>query len=444
MAQDGDTNRTAAETALFEWFAAEAGTRAEEGSIGAQRQEAFDRFSGQGLPHRRVEAYKYTDLRATLRTLPPVAEAPASAELETALAAVPPLGGEELVPSRIVIANGRFVPEASDLAALDGAVSVRGFAELLLAADPVLGRIGTLASEVDDPMLALNTALFEDGVVITVADGATVNRPLEILHVATGSDPVTTMPRHAVFVGEGASVRILERYEGAGEAAHVTNAAIELAVAPRASVVWAKLQADGTSATHIGTTTVAIGTAARLNHLTINLGAKLSRSQIFARVDGEETDIAFDTATFITGKQHADQTLVVDHKVPNGVSRERFRSVVDDQAKAIVQGRINVWQYAQKTDARMMSNALLLSEGAEAVNKPELEIFADDVQCAHGATAGQIDEDALFYLRSRGVPKRLAERLLIESFLVEAVEGLGDDTLVPALSERLRSALRGE
>jgi len=442
MAQSPEINRTPAEAALADWFAAAESGRTGEGPIGEMRAEAFDRFRGQGLPHRRVEAYKYTDLRATLRTLPAAAE-PASQEVaEAALAAAPVLSGEGFAPARIAIVNGRFVPELSDLDGLDGAVSVHGFSEISAgSADPALARVGSLAAGVDDPMLALNTALFDDGVVISVKAGATVARAIELLHVVAGDAAVTTMPRHAVFVGEGATVRFLERHEATSDLAHTTNAAIELEVAANASVTWAKLQAEPLAATHVGTMTTTIGTEARFAHLTMTLGAKLARSQIFARVEGEFVEASFDAATFIKGEQHADNTLVIDHKVPNGVSQERFRSVVDDRAQAVVQGRINVWPHAQKTDARMMSNALLLSEGCEAVNKPELEIFADDVQCAHGATSGQIDEQALFYLRSRGIPRRQAERLLIESFLIGAVEGIGDEEISDALSGRIRSAL---
>jgi Fe-S cluster assembly protein SufD len=191
----------------------------------------------------------------------------------------------------------------------------------------------------------------------------------------------------------------------------------------------------------VGTMTTAVGADARIAHLTVTLGARLARSQVFARIEGENVEASFDGSTFVRGEQHADITLVLDHKVPNGVSQERFRTVVDDRARAIVQGRINVWQYAQKTDARMMSNALLLSEGSEVVNKPELEIYADDVQCAHGATSGQIDEEALFYLRSRGIPRRQAERLLIESFLLATIEGIGDADFAEVLAARMRAAL---
>ncbi|MGX1306531.1 Fe-S cluster assembly protein SufD [Amorphus suaedae] len=440
MAQTPEIKRTPAETALAEWFAAGEGERAGEGPVGDMRAEAFGRFSGQGLPHRRIEAYKYTDLRATLRTLPTAAGPAAPEAAAAALGAVPALEGG-FAPARIAIVNGRFERGLSDLDGLDGAVTVQGFSELFADGDPILSKLGALAADVDDPMLALNTALFDGGVVITVAAGATVARPVEILHVIAGETALTTMPRHAVFVGEGASVRILERHEAVGPVAHTTNAAIELDVAPKASVVWAKLQAEPLAATHIGTMTTAIGADARIAHLTVTLGARLARSQVFARIDGENVEASFDASTFVRGEQHADNTLVIDHKVPNGVSQERFRTVVDDTAQAIVQGRINVWKYAQKTDARMMSNALLLSEGSEVVNKPELEIYADDVQCAHGATSGQIDEEALFYLRSRGIPRRLAERLLIESFLMGTIETLGDAEFTEILSARMRAAL---
>ena len=171
------------------------------------------------------------------------------------------------------------------------------------------------------------------------------------------------------------------------------------------------------------------------------MGAGLSRHQVFLRFSGEHANAAIRGATLARGRQHADTTLVVNHVAPHCESRETFKYIVDEEATGVFQGRINVAQHAQKTDARMSSNALLLSEGAAMYNKPELEIFADDVQCAHGATCGELDEDLLFYIMARGIPRHDAEALLLEAFVAPAFEGVEDETLRETLMERVRGWL---
>ena len=292
-------------------------------------------------------------------------------------------------------------------------------------------------------MLAQNVALWDDGALITVAAGATVAAPIALVHLTSVSEPASIHVRHRVSVGEGATVRFLEHHAGPEGVAYLTNTAIELDLAKDARVTWARLQEEGRAAIHFGTLVADLGAEAQLDHLSVAFGAVLSRTQGFVRYGGGFARAAFEAAVLVDGRRHTDHTLVVDHAVPDGASRERFRSVVADDARSVVQGRIMVAPKAQRTDARMMTQAILTGDGAEMINKPELEIFADDVQCAHGATSGKLDETALFYMRTRGIPRPEAEALLLEAFLAEAIEGLGDEEIAEVLKARLADRLAG-
>ncbi|MBN9434196.1 MAG: Fe-S cluster assembly protein SufD [Bosea sp.] len=408
--------RTEAETALAESFAAARNSLPGSATVKAARERAFAAFEGKGLPHRRTEPWRYTDLRALLRTVPPRAAGAAAA---TALPADPLPG---LDRARIVVVDGVWRPELSDLAGLDG-VTVTATERLLAEGDE---RLGGQAGRLDDAMVALNTALMAGGVAIDVPAGVDINRAVEIAHVTTGA--VATYVRNHIWVGAGGSLRVLETFVGA-DAAYQANVVTEAVIGDRAKVIWAKLQAEAASSVHIGTLAASIGAEAQFDHLTLMTGAALSRSQSFVSFGGEFARAGLFGATMVGGRQHADIMLGVDHAVPNGASRELFKAVMDGRAEGIFQGRIVVRPGAQKTDGRMMTQGLLLSEEATFSVKPELEIFADDVQCAHGATSGQIDEDMLFYLLARGIPRAEAETLLVTAFLAEAIEGLGDEAI---------------
>jgi Fe-S cluster assembly protein SufD len=322
-----------------------------------------------------------------------------------------------------VIVDGTYRPDLSDLSGMAPA-TVRPLTALLDEGDT---SIGSRLAMIDDAVVSLNTALMSGGVAIDVPAGVAVPRAIEIAHVTTSA--VGAYIRNVVTVGEGASVRIVESHVGRAGSAYQANVVTEATIGDRAKVVWAKLQSEGDAAVHLGTLAVSIGKETEFDHLVLMTGASLSRSQTFVSFTGEHARAGLFGATMIGGKQHADITLGVDHAVPNGQSRERFKAVMDGRAEGVFQGRIVVRPDAQKVDARMMTQGLLLSEESSFSAKPELEIFADDVQCAHGATSGQIDEDLLFYLISRGIPRPEAETLLVTAFLAEAIEGLGDEAI---------------
>jgi Fe-S cluster assembly protein SufD len=395
--------KTAAETALANTYT-EARTRLPGGgAIAAQRAAAFDIFAEQGLPHRRVEEWKYTDLRALMREAKPLASPPDAAAKARAKTAAQMLGDVET--RRIVFVDGAFVPELSDTAALERGLTVGSLAAALADRDPVLtAYLGKLAPG-SDVAVALNTALMGDGAVFRIGAGSTIERPLHLIFVAS-EKPAASFVRSLVVVEPGARVMLIESHEGPAGSDYQVNAALEMVVGDGAHVDHVKIIGEGADALHVSTLAAAIGAKARFN-----------------------------TFSFTSGHQHADTTLVVSHVARNCQSREVFKSVLDGEAHGVFQGRIIVNPGAQQTDAKMMTRALLLSERAEADNKPELEIFADDVQCGHGATAGALDRDLKFYLMARGIAEAEAEALLIQAFLGEAIEGIEHAGLREALMD---------
>jgi Fe-S cluster assembly protein SufD len=427
--------KTAAETALAESFAAAKDRLPGAGALAALRAEAFRQFSTSGLPHRRVEEWKYTDLRALMRDAKPLAGAPdaaAKARARNAGAALASIEGR-----RIVFVDGAFAPELSDLAGLEAGLSIRSMAAALAAGDPqVTSLLGKLVPT-DDVAVALNTAFMGDGAVIRVGEDAALARPLHLVFVNAGGTPAAVFTRSLVVIEKGARAMLVESHEGPAASEHQVNAALELKIGDGAHVDHVKITGEGAGALHVSTLMAAVGAHARFNEFLFTTGGTVVRNQVFVRFDGEGTIAGIRGASLLRGRQHADTTLVADHVAGDCTGREMFKSVLDDEGRAVFQGKIIVRPDAQKTDARMATHALLLSETAEADNKPELEIFADDVQCGHGATSGDLDEDLLFYLKARGIPAKDAEALLIQAFVGEAVEGIEHAGLRDALMDQV-------
>jgi Fe-S cluster assembly protein SufD len=424
--------KTAAETALAANFALAKRALPGAAAVAALREDAFKRFEADGLPHRRVEEWKYTDLRALMREALPLAGVPdaaAKARAKDAGAALATIEGR-----RVVFVDGAFVPELSDLADLEPGLSIGSMARALAAGDPqLMAHIGKVVPT-NDIAVALNTAFMGDGALIHVAPGMALARPIHLVFVNVGREAVAVFARSLVVIGKGARAMLVESHEGTNE--HQVNTALELQVGDEAHVDHIKITGAGAGALHVSTLMAAIGAHARFNEFLFTAGAGIVRNQLFVRFAGEGTIAHICGANLLKGRQHADTTLVADHAVADCTSREVFKSVLDGESRGVFQGKIIVRPHAQKTDAKMATHALLLSDTAEADNKPELEIFADDVQCGHGATSGDLDEDLLFYLRARGIPAKEAEALLIQAFVGEAVEdGIEHAGLRDALME---------
>jgi Fe-S cluster assembly protein SufD len=431
--------KTAAETMLAQEFMRTRDRLPGSGAVAAQRKAAFDLFAREGLPHRRVEDWKYTDLRALMRDAKPLAAPPDAAAKAAAKKAGSLLAAIDA--RRLVFVDGAFVAELSDVAGLEKGLTIRSLADALSDGDAtVAAHLGKLAPG-NDVAVALNTALMGDGAVIAIAPGTTIERPLHLLFVASAK-PAASFVRSLVVIGEGARAMLIESHEGPAGSDYQVNAAVEFSVGDRAHADHVKIITEGAQALHVSTLAAAIGAHARFNSFTFTAGGAVVRNQLFLKFDGEGTVAGIHGATLLKGRQHADTTLVANHVARACQSREIFKSVLDGESHGVFQGRIIVQQRAQKTDGKMMTRALLLSENAEADNKPELEIFADDVQCGHGATAGALDEELKFYLLARGIPPAEAEALLIEAFLGEAVEGIEHAGLREALMEAIAAWLR--
>ena len=416
-------------TAPSDLFASARGRLPGAGEVAERRQQAFDAYASIGLPHRRIEDWKYTDLRVLMREVLPLAAPPDAAALARAKAV---LAGHDMAGAvRLVLVDGIYSPELSDVAGLDAGVRVQTVREVLENGGNE-ARADLLNTNIsDNAMISLNAAMMTDGVVITVADGAAlVSKPIADRSCRERAPPAGAYTRSFLRLGKGARATLVENFVGAEDAkTYQANDAVIIWIGEHAELEHVRLMVDATDAANISSSVVTLGAKSHFNTFNMTSGGQVSRYQGYVTFVGEGAHVATNGVNLLNGRQHADTTLFLDHAVPNCASREIFRAVVDDRGHSVFQGRIIVRPRAQKTDAKMMTRALLLSDEAEADNKPELEIFADDVTCGHGATTGALDDSLLFYLRARGLSEKEAQALLIQAFVGEAIESIADDGL---------------
>jgi len=400
----------------------------------ALRADGAERFGALGLPTPKTEAWKYTRLKSLEDTqYSPVTDADGMAHLD-AVPSVLPDGAER---TRLVFVNGRVRPEFRIDGALPKGVRVDCLSDMLVSdAAWMAEHLGAAASAGDLPLWALNQAMMDSGFVLRVDAGVAVEHPIEVVFIGGLTEhPVAYFPRNLIVLGEGAQATVIKHHVGAGVGAYFANAVTEIEVGPGAELRNYKVQAESLSATHLGTDHVRVARDATYESFGLSIGGRLSRNEINVRLEGEGAHVALNGAFLMRGAEHCDNTTVIEHLVPNTSSREVFKGVLDDESRGVFQGRIVVHKHAQKTDGHQLCKTLLLSTGAEIDAKPELEIYADDVKCSHGAATGQIDETALFYLRSRGVPEALARNLLVQSFLGEALEEIQSEQVRQAFTD---------
>jgi len=365
--------------------------------------EAAARLRDAGLPTRRVESYHYSDLKMLLREVPALS----GAATETSPPALNIPGA-----FRILMANGAVQETTTAPAGV------------------IVGKVkGSVLSARDDAVVRLNTALVKESLSLDLDNSVD-----PVIHIDRRTEgPAGHVNGSAkIFIADGGSATIVETFSGS-DAAHLGNHASYVSVGKGANVTHIMIDLSGPTARHFATAEYEIGADAKLRTLAIHAGSVLSRTQLFARFSGEGAHADFTGLNLVEDGQHADITLDIVHGVPNTTSAELFKSVARGRSRAVFQGKILVAQHAQKTDAKMMSQGLMLSDTAEILAKPELEIFADDVVCGHGATCGEIDGDSLFYLLSRGIPKPDAEAMLVRAFLDELFDPIEDAELNEAL-----------
>jgi Fe-S cluster assembly protein SufD len=443
MSAEPRTLKTEPELAISEQYRAARAMLPGSAAVARKRDEAFTTFERLGLPHRRVEAWKYTDLRALMRVAAPLADPPSAVAVAAALTGADALAG--LDRHRLVIADGHFQEGESDRAALKAeGVEVAALADFLGVDHPrVMAILDTPPGAGDDAMIALNAALASDGVVVIVPDGTTLSKPIEIVHVSTTADATSSYVRSAVQIGAGAAATLVVTRTGPLGIGYQANSVLGLSVGAGGKATIVDVAADGDRSQHLASFSARVAEGASLDHLAVRAGAGLSRLQGFISLEGEGARLTASGANMLDAKAHGDVLLLIEHAAPAATSRILYRNVARDDAMGSFEGRILVRPLAQKTDGRMMINTLILSDNAEFAAKPELEIYADDVQCGHGATTGQIDETAVFYLQSRGVPRKEAEALLLKAFLAEPLAAIGDPTLAAALEPLVDAWLAG-
>lgn len=392
------------------------------------RQAAADRLKLNGLPHRRVEEWKYTDLRALLKDVPQLAQAKRTAASSVA---------KPLIPADFVLTVVDGIPQDISAAGTTASAEAQKAVSIEIGLGDASGFHEKANTNVD-----FNMALASSGFIIRFSKSATP--PVVFIdHIVSNGDAVTTACRHSVVVEKGAQAVLVERFSGPDDTAYVASAGLSVIVEDGAKLTQARVVSEGIQSSHLATIGARIGTEAIYEPFVMTLGSHLIRTDVQITFDGERSHLGIRGATLVKGKQHTDMTLEVDHASPNCTSIEQFKSVIADEAKAVFQGKIMVKQIAQKTDAKMMSQGLLLSENGEFLNKPELEIFADDVICGHGATCGDIDEDMLFYLLSRGIPRPIAETMMVQAFVAEAIENTEQPAIIEALEAILADWLAG-
>ena len=380
--------------------------------LDALRARGRAAFDAAGLPTRKVEPWRYTNLNRLNKVDFALGAGPTTTEIPTDWH----IGDSP----RIVLVNGIFRPELSDLSQLPAGVTVTTIA----ADDSVAGALGRSVALDTMPLAALNTAFVGDGMVLSVDPGVSAP-PIHLLSVADAAAPVAFHPRHMVSVGQGAQAHLVVSHRGHGTPSFA-NAVFEIDVAQDAVLRHDTLQADGPDATNIAAVQITVGESAVYRGFVLHTGAGLARHEVNATLAGDHTDFDLAGVYLARDSQHIDTTIRVNHAAPHGRSRQDFRGILDDKGHGVFQGAVVVARAAQKTDANQHNRVLLLADGARIDTKPELEIYADDVKCGHGASAGQLDADALFYLRARGLPEAVARRLLVEAFITDGLTAIPD------------------
>jgi Fe-S cluster assembly protein SufD len=398
------------------------------------RRDAFDRLMAMGLPHRRLEDWRWTDLRQRIAGAYPPLFARRVPELSRAGLERSPFFAH--IRARIVVIDGFYSAKLSSLPATGG-IEVHDLTDM--EADWLSRASGATTASENDPILAMNTAFLAGGIAVKIAAGANVEAPFEILSIVTSGEPRTLASRILLVVEEGASASVVETHLGSESTSYVNNIVTEVLLAPGARLDRVKLQSDGVQAIHLSNLQARLSKGAILRDCTVTTGAATTRQQGFIAFEGENADAKITGTYLLRGRQHCDTRLIVDHRAPACTSREIFKCVVDEEARGIFQGKVIVERGAQKTDGKQSSHGLLLSPTAEFDAKPELEIYADDVACGHGATAGDLEEDFVFYLRSRGIPLAQARALLVSAFAAEAFEDIPHEPIRETLIELCQS-----
>lgn len=406
--------------------------------LNALRRAALEHFCALGLPTIRHEDWKYTNVAGIAEIDFQFGDEPSGT-----LSKLPQLPLGELGTNRLVFINGRYNRELSSLSSVPAAVKVTSLADAIRSDDPkVREHVTRYARFEDRPFVALNTALIGDGAFIEIPDGVVLDEPIHLWFGSGGNaEPVMSHPRSLILVGSRSQATIVEAYVGLNNSVYFSNAVTEVAISDAAVVDHYKLQMESERAFHVAALDVVQGRSSSFFSHNISFGGELVRNDLGAVLSGEGGECTLDGLYAAKGKQHVDNHTVIDHSSPHCGSRELYKGILDGESTAVFNGSVIVRKDAQKTDARQSNRNLLLSETAEINTKPELRILADDVKCSHGATIGQIDREALFYLRSRGIGQDEARTLLTYAFANEILERIRIKDLRTQVEETLSHSM---
>ena len=409
------------------------------------RRRAFRRFTALGLPTTKLERWRFTNIAPIAGTAFTLAtEADRAAAIETA-------GPHGVVPNGITFINGTYVAPASHLEGLPSGVEVRSLADAVATNDEatlaaVEAHLGADAPIDGEALTALNTALLRDAAIVRIPANMVVDEPIQLLWVTVppaDGTPVMTHPRVLLLVGENAQVRVIESYGGGDGAPYFSNAVTEAVAGPNAVVDHYKVVREGAAAYHIGSMHIRCERSATFSSHAVTLGGAIVRNDAHAVLDGEGVECTLNGLYLADGERLIDNHTTINHAKPHCDSHELYKGILDGRARAVLHGKIIVGIHAPKTAAKQTNKALLLSEDAQINTKPELEIFADDVKCTHGATVGQLDEDAMFYLRARGLGLEQARNVLIHAFASDLLNRIRVEPIRDQLDDLLLAQLPG-
>jgi Fe-S cluster assembly protein SufD len=415
--------KTKAEQAVSEAFEAASPDLPGNAQVKAARSKAIGQFGALGLPHRRIEEWKYTDLRALIKDAGPATRAGAAGEAASAEFL------NTVTADTYVFTDGKLT-SSPDAKKAQAGVTVEALATSLAASPDALTL--DLPDTIDagaKSVVALNSAFVSDGAVMRIAAGADIKRPLHLLFISTGNTSV----RNSIVVGAKATATVIETHIATGNDARHENAMTTIAIEDGATLHHATITEAAGGTVYLGNTIARLAANTTYKPFQLTSGQGLVRHQMTVTFAGENGTFDLGAAALANAGGHFDTTMVIDHAVPHCTSRELFKCVLDGRARGIFQGKVIVRPDAQKTDGKQMAQALMLSPDAEFDSKPELEIYADDVVCGHGTTTMELDKDLMFYCMSRGIPEAEARALLIESFIGEAIDKVEHEDLRAAL-----------
>ena len=399
------------------------------------RARGVERFAALGYPTVRQEEWRFTNVAPIADTAFRLAEkTPTNAADLTARVRIAE------VAARIVILNGQFAPELSSLDQLPRGLVAGSLANAIAHNRPEVAHIGKTTWE-QAPFVALNTAFIEDGAFVAIAANAVIERPIQILVINGGAGKTMAHPRTLIVAGANSQARVAQTFLGAAGECHFTNSVTEVSAGEGAILDLYTDQRETDTAYHVAAIYIETQRNAVVKSRAVTLGGKLVRNDIVGVLGGEGAHVALDGVYLVDGDRLVDNHTTIDHAMPHCTSHELYKGILDGKAKAVFNGRIIVREDAQKTDAKQTNRALLLSDDAVINSNPQLEIFADDVKCTHGAAIGQLDEEAMFYLRARGLTERDARYMLIHAYAGEVLEGISIEPLRLQLERELFTQL---